>query len=90
MAKVSFENIDVQIFAKMAPLLNHETLDDISMKIIQGELEGTLLHVLVPYLDPSKYSLIEAAVLEGQLDADVLDLLQSEKENMDLKKGAPF
>lgn len=77
--KTSLDNLDEKMLEKFTPFLDEEAKDIIFTKIINSELNSSLLEVLIPYLDSSKYtSLIEAAVLEGELDADILKLLQKE------------
>lgn len=77
----SFENFDETMLKKFVPFLDDESKGLLFTKIINNELNRSLLEPLIRYLDLSKYaSLIEAAVLEGELDADILKLLRKENE----------
>lgn len=73
--------LDRAILETIAPFLNEAAKETIFLKLVNQELDGSLLSVLLPYLDRNKYgSLIEAAVLEGQLHPDILRLLEMEQD----------
>jgi transcriptional regulator with XRE-family HTH domain len=87
--KASIEELDDSMLEKFIPFLDRESKDIIFSKIIDGELSSSLLAVMIPYLEMSNlYTLIDAAVLEGQLDADILKVLRSEnhKKQMTIQK----
>ncbi|WP_199617372.1 helix-turn-helix domain-containing protein [Paenibacillus alkalitolerans] len=73
MKKASLDKLDEDMLEKFIPFLDEESKGIIFSKIIDGELHGSLLAVMIPYLDLLRYGpLIEAAVMEGQLDDEIL------------------
>jgi transcriptional regulator with XRE-family HTH domain len=72
----SFEQLDESLLEKFIPFLNRESKEIIFGKIIDGELGSSLLAIMVPYMEmPNLGNLIDAAVIEGQLDASILKVL---------------
>ncbi|MDF2726115.1 MAG: family transcriptional regulator [Paenibacillus sp.] len=73
----AFDTFDETMMRRFAPFLDDEAKAVLFTKIINNEIDRSLLVPLLRYLDQSKYaSLIEAAVLEGELDAAVLTMLR--------------
>jgi len=74
--KASLDHLDERMLEKFVPFLDEESKGILFAKIINNELHSSLLEVLIPYLDSAKYDqLIEAAILEGELDVNFLKLL---------------
>ena len=60
------------MLARFIPFLE-ESLEIIFLKVLNKELSTSFIPVLVPYVSSS---LVEAAVIDGQLDYEVLQLLK--------------
>ena len=69
----SFEELNEEMLARFIPFLE-ESLEIIFLKVLNKELSTSFIPVLVPYVSSS---LVEAAVIDGQLDYEVLQLLKS-------------
>lgn len=69
----SSDQLDENLLEKFIPFLTRESKETLFYKIIDGELNSSLLVTLLPYLEmPNLGNLIDAAVLEGRLDASIL------------------
>lgn len=62
------------LLEKLMPLLDGKSKSSIFQKILDGQMDYHLLRILVPYVDKSQ---IEAAVVEGALPWDALDVMRS-------------
>jgi transcriptional regulator with XRE-family HTH domain len=64
-----FNDINEAMLSKLIPFLDEESLEIIFRKILDKELSASLLPALMPHIDRS---LVEIAVIDGQLEFDVL------------------
>ena len=71
----TFDEISDEILAKFVPLLSVESKEAIFQKILDGEMDWHFIKVLLPYADYIRTQ-IEAAVMEGELPWETLDLLR--------------
>ena len=71
----TFDEISDEILAKFVPLLSVESKEAIFQKILDGEMDWHFIKVLLPYADYI-CTQIEAAVMEGVLPWEALDLLR--------------
>lgn len=65
----SFIDINEAMLSKLIPFLDEESLEIIFHKILDKELSASLLPALMPHINRS---LVEIAVIDGQLELDVL------------------
>lgn len=72
----SFDKLDEELLEKFIPLLNDDSKQIIFQKILDGELDWHLLKNLLPYAK-YMYQQIEAAVVYGALDWEVIKYLQN-------------
>ena len=70
----AFDEISVELLEKFVPMLNHDSKEAIFQKILDGEMDWHFIKVLLPYADYITTH-IEAAVVDGVLPRDVLDIL---------------
>lgn len=76
MKLASFEQLDESLLKKFIPFLNRESKEIIFGKIIDGELDGSLLVIMAPYMEMTNLgNLIDAAIIEGRLDASLLKMM---------------
>ncbi|MHB1154896.1 MAG: helix-turn-helix domain-containing protein [Eubacteriales bacterium] len=71
----TFDTLDEELLEKLIPLLNDDSKQIIFQKILDGELDWHLLKKVLPYAK-YMYQQIEAAVVYGALDWDVIKYLQ--------------
>lgn len=71
----TFDEISDEILAKFVPILSFESKEVIFQKILDGEMDWHFIKVLLPYADYIRTQ-IEAAVMEGVLPWEALDLLR--------------
>lgn len=64
-----FNDINEAMLSKLIPFLDEESLEIIFRKILDKELSASLLPALMPHINRS---LVEIAVIDGQLEFDVL------------------
>lgn len=64
-----FNDINEAMLSKLIPFLDEESLEIIFRKILDKELSASLLPALMPHINRS---LVEIAVIDGQLEHDVL------------------
>jgi transcriptional regulator with XRE-family HTH domain len=77
MKLASFEQLDESLLEKFIPFLNRESKEIIFGKIIDGELDGSLLVIMAPYMQMANLAnLIDAAIIEGRLDSSLLKALR--------------
>jgi transcriptional regulator with XRE-family HTH domain len=72
----TYETLDEAILEKIIPFLNDDSISRIFEKIIDGELDYTLLRVILPYSTYS-VSLVEAAVVYGAIDEKALKIINN-------------
>ena len=65
------EESSPELLEKLMPLLNHDSKYAIFQKIIDGEMDWHFLQFMIQYIDHSQ---IEAAVIEGALPWEALDI----------------
>ena len=70
----AFDEISVELLEKFVPMLNHDSKEAIFQKILDGEMDWHFIKVLLPYADYITTH-IEAAVVDGVLPRDALDIL---------------
>ena len=70
----TFDDINDELLAKFIPMLNHDSKEAIFRKILDGETDWHFIKVLLPYSDHITTQ-IEAAVVEGALPREALDIL---------------
>lgn len=85
----SFEKIDENLLEKLLPFLNFTSKVSIFEKILRGEIDWHFLSVLMKHIRISD-SIIEAAVIDGVLDEEVLELKREfeKKRSETMKKCA--
>ncbi len=71
----TFDKLDEELLEKLIPLLNDDSKQIIFQKILDGELDWHLLKKVLPYAK-YMYQQIEAAVVYGALDWEVIKYLQ--------------
>lgn len=71
----TFDTLDEELLEKFIPLLNDDSKQIIFQKILDGELDWHLLKKVLPYAK-YMYQQIEAAVVYGVLDWEVIKYLQ--------------
>jgi transcriptional regulator with XRE-family HTH domain len=71
----TYETLDEGLLEKLIPLLNDDSKQKIFQKILDGELDWHLLKTVLPYAK-YMYQQIEAAVVYGVLDWEVIKYLQ--------------
>lgn len=83
----SFEKIDEELLEKLLPFLNFTSKVSIFEKILRGEIDWHFLTVLMKHIKISD-SIIEAAVIDGVLDEEVLNLKREfeQKRSETMKK----
>ena len=69
----SFDIFTVDVLEKFIPFLNRQSLETIFERVMNGEADWHLLEPLSPYMD---HSVIEAAVIEGVIPDEALDILR--------------
>lgn len=74
MENAAFDEISVELLEKFVPMLNHDSKEAIFQKILDGEMDWHFIKVLLPYADYITTH-IEAAVVDGVLPRDALDIL---------------
>ena len=72
----TFDEISDEILAKFVPILSFESKEVIFQKILDGEMDWHFIKVLLPYAGYITTQ-IEAAVMEGVLPWEVLDVLRN-------------
>ena len=70
----TFDDINDALLEKIIPMLNHGSKEAIFQKILDGEMDWRFIKALLPYADYITTQ-IEAAVVEGALPYDVLNVL---------------
>lgn len=71
----TFDTLDETLLEKLLPILNDESKQIIFQKILEGEIDWHFLKKLMPYAK-YMYSQIEAAVVYGALDWEVIKYMQ--------------
>ncbi|MBQ8404806.1 MAG: helix-turn-helix transcriptional regulator [Clostridia bacterium] len=64
-----------ELLSRILPLLDNKSKNKIFQKILDGEIEWTFLRSLLPYAEYI-ISTIEAAVMEGALPEDALEIVR--------------
>lgn len=72
--KADFQLINDELLKKLLPLLDIKSKSMIFEKIIDGEMDWHFIEILLPYAEYLT-SQIEAAVIEGALPNEVLDII---------------
>lgn len=70
----TFDSVSDELLGKLMPLLDDHSKGTIFEKILNGVMDWHLIRALVPYMDYMQ-SQIEAAVVEGALPYEALDLM---------------
>lgn len=70
----SFDACDEKLLTRLMPLLDERSRNTVMEKILNGELDWHLLAELIPY-SLEMASQVEAAVVEGALPWDALDIM---------------
>ncbi len=71
----SFEKLNPELLEKLLPILDDEGKQKIFEKILDGEIDWHFLKCLLPYAK-YMYSQIEASVVLGALDWEVIKYLE--------------
>ena len=69
------DRIDDKLLEKLVPVLNADSKNAIFQKILDGEMDWRLINIILPYMDYMG-SQVEAAVIEGVLPFEVLEMLR--------------
>ena len=72
----TYDTLDEKLLEKLIPLLNDDSKQLIFQKILDGELDWHLLKTVLPYAK-YMYQQIEAAVVYGVLDWEVIKYLRN-------------
>ncbi|MBQ8392572.1 MAG: helix-turn-helix domain-containing protein [Clostridia bacterium] len=73
---VSLDKVDDMLLEKLMPILDSKSKTKIFQKILDGEMDYRFLSILIEYADYFT-SQVEAAVVEGVLPWDALDLMRN-------------
>lgn len=87
--KAKFETVSTELLEKLMPLLDTRSIFTIFEKILSGEIDWHFLRRLLVYTYGMN-SLVEAAVVEGYLPWDALDMIREanvERWEIEKKKG---
>lgn len=76
MESVSLDKVDDTLLEKLMPVLDSKSMTKIFQKILDGEMDYRFLAVLIEYADYFT-SQVEAAVVEGVLPWDALELMRT-------------
>lgn len=74
------DNLNEELLGKFVPLLDYKSQAAILQRIFDGDLDYHFIRVLLPYSSYYFDSLVEAAVVEGVLPWDALDLMREARE----------
>ena len=74
MEGANFRSVSDRLFQKLVPLLDIKSKSVLFEKIIEGEIDWHFLEILLPYAE-FLTSQIEAAVIEGALPEEALNIL---------------
>lgn len=77
----TFDSISDELLEKLMPLLDNKSKSTIFQKIIDGEMNFHMLRILIPYMDYIQPQ-IEAAVVEGVLPWEALDVMREGKREV--------
>jgi transcriptional regulator with XRE-family HTH domain len=82
----TFDTMNEDLLSKLIPFLDETSKMVLFEKILEGELDYHMISVLIPYAE-STVSLIEAAVVEGVLPWEALDIMHEGLIELYRKKG---
>lgn len=74
------DKLDEELLGKFVPLLDDRSKSAILQRILDGELDYHFIRVLLPYASYYIDSQVEAAVVEGALPWDALDIMREALE----------
>ncbi|MDD2267919.1 MAG: helix-turn-helix transcriptional regulator [Eubacteriales bacterium] len=77
----TFDTISDDLLEKLMPLLDDRSKGTIFQKILEGEMDWHLVKSLIPYADYLQ-SQVEAAVVEGALPYEALDLMHQGRREL--------
>jgi transcriptional regulator with XRE-family HTH domain len=80
----TFDNLDEKLLGKFIPFLDNDSKDVILHKILNGELNYSLISEMLPYIEYMTTQ-IDAAVLDGALDKRILKII-SDYHNSGVEK----
>ena len=72
----TFDSMSPDLLEKFVPLLDDKSKNKILEKILSGEMDWHFLRVLFVYNDLMSVSVIEAAVIDGALPKEALNVIQ--------------
>lgn len=72
----TYDSMSPDLLEKFLPLLDYKSKNKIFEKILSGDMDWHFLRVLLLYNDFMSVSLIEAAVIEGALPKEALNVIQ--------------
>lgn len=75
------DQVDNTLLQKLIPFMDNYARYSILKKILAGEMDWHLLRILLPYADYN-WEIIEAAVIEGALPWEALDIFRLIREDM--------
>lgn len=81
----SFDMVNEALLEKLLPLLDEHSKSTIFQKILDGEMDWHLIKVLLPYAEYF-FSPVEAAVVEGALPPEALQLMREARYETWVKK----
>ncbi|MHB1484148.1 MAG: helix-turn-helix domain-containing protein [Saccharofermentanales bacterium] len=84
----TFDTISDELLEKLVPFLDDKSKGNILQKILDGELDWHMIKVLLPYIEYMT-SQIEAAVVEGALPYEALDVMHEGMRELYRKNNQP-
>ena len=84
----TFDTISDELLEKLIPFLDDKSKGNILQKILDGELDWHMIKVLLPYIEYMT-SQIEAAVVEGALPYEALDVMNEGMRELYRKNNLP-
>lgn len=73
----TYDTINEELIEKLIPFLDENAKNVIINKIIDGKYDWHMLSVMLPYLHYVNLAVIEAAVIDGALPKDTLNMINS-------------
>lgn len=72
--KADYRSVDAELMEKLMPFLDHPSREKVLEKIFDGEMDWRLLGSFIPVYGYGIISIIEAAVIDGALPDEALNL----------------
>lgn len=73
----TYNTLNEELIEKLIPFLDENAKNVIIQKIIDGEHDWHTLKIMSPYLQYVNFAVVEAAVIDGALPKDALDMIHN-------------